>query len=244
MHNNTPHMQTGITPLIKTQLPTFCGRVRRAMMTASLGLCVLTTLPATAGPLATHTTPDTQTVADAAAYTQSELRRAEQTVVTIINSITDLLNNKALSQQQKQKQFQAVLNSKFDMNTIGRFAMGRYWRTATQEQRKRYLALFNAMIVDTYSRRFSEYKGQIVRVDSSRSVGKRDAVITSYVDEKNKPKIKLDWRLRKDNNRFYVIDLVIEGASMALTQRSDFASVIQRGGGNVDVLLSHLAGRK
>ena len=53
-------------------------------------------------------------------------------------------------------------------------------------------------------------------------------------------KIKVDWRVREKNGQMKVIDVVIEGVSMALTQRSDFSSVIQRGGGKIDVLLEHL----
>lgn len=127
------------------------------------------------------------------------------------------------------------------MNTIGRFSLGRYWRVATAEEQKRYLELFRDMVVDVYSSRFSEYKGEKVEVRSSRAEGKTDVLVTSFiVPDGGGPEIQVDWRVRHKNNRYKVIDVIVEGVSMGVTQRSDFASVIQRGGGKVEVLLAHL----
>ncbi len=66
-------------------------------------------------------------------------------------------------------------------------------------------------------------------------------LITSYIKQNNgTPDIQLDWRLRKKKDKFYVIDVSVEGISMALTQRSEFSSIIQRGGGKISALIEHL----
>lgn len=153
------------------------------------------------------------------------------------------LSNKALSQEQQEKEFRALLNDTFDMNTIARFSLGRYWRVADAAQKKEYLRLFNKMVLDVYSSRFGEYQGQKIEVVSAREAGKRDAMVKSVISGNGNPEIDVDWRVRYKDGKYRIIDVMIEGVSMAQTQRSDFSAVIQRGGGKVEVLLKHLRGR-
>ncbi|MCB1532743.1 MAG: ABC transporter substrate-binding protein [Alphaproteobacteria bacterium] len=150
------------------------------------------------------------------------------------------LSNESLSEAQREKEFRQLLNDSFDMNTIARFALGRYWKSASEAQKKEYLKLFQAMIVEVYTARFSEYNGQALEVVSARGEGDSDAIVTSKIVPAEGKDVQVDWRVRHKNGRYKVVDVVVEGVSMALTQRSDFASVIQRGGGNVEVLLEHL----
>ncbi len=99
------------------------------------------------------------------------------------------------------------------------------------------------MIVEVYARRFSEYDGQKLEVRSSRRENEKDVIVSSVIaDASGGQEIKVDWRLRNKGGKYRVIDVIVEGVSMALTQRSDFSSVIQRGGGNASVLLDHLRG--
>jgi phospholipid transport system substrate-binding protein len=153
------------------------------------------------------------------------------------------LGNEAYSQTQKEAEFRRLLKNSFDMKTIGRFALGRYWSTATAQQQQEYLSLFETMVVGVYAQRFNEYKGQSLDVASFRPDGDKDTLVTSYiVDPKGAGKFQVDWRVRNKGGTYKVVDVIIEGVSMSLTQRSDFASVIQRGGGNVQSLLEHLRG--
>ncbi len=150
------------------------------------------------------------------------------------------LDNKSLSNAQKQEKFRVLLNRNFDMDTIGRFALGKNWRSASEAQQKEYLNLFDDMIVRVYSSRFNEYDGQNFKVLSARDIGKNDKLVTSYIIPPSGSKVQVDWRVRNKNGSYKVIDVIIEGVSMSLTQRSDFSSIIQRGGGNIEVLLKHL----
>lgn len=152
----------------------------------------------------------------------------------------DFLDNDELTVEQKKNRFRVLLKDSFDMRTIGRFALGRYWRVATEKQRNEYLRLFKNMVIEVYAKRFSEYKGQGFEVTKARADGERDAIVTSFVIPKNEPKIQVDWRVRYKNGRYQIVDIIVEGVSMSVTQRSDFSSVIQRGGGNVQVLLDHM----
>ncbi|NCT40157.1 MAG: ABC transporter substrate-binding protein [Alphaproteobacteria bacterium] len=166
---------------------------------------------------------------------------AEKFVDMMASDAITFLGNADLSDTDKEKHFSELLNRSFDMATIGRFALGKYWRLASPEQRDEYQKLFREMIVEVYSRRFGEYDGQNLDIRGSRAGQKDDVTVNSViVPQGSGQDVKVDWRLRKKNGQYKVIDVVVEGVSMALTQRSDFSSVIQRGGGEVSVLIEHL----
>ncbi len=150
------------------------------------------------------------------------------------------LSNSSYSQTQKENAFRELLLRNFDMQTIGRFALGKNWHNATKEQQSEYLELFEDMVVRVYASRFNEYKGESFKVDAARASGKKDVIVTSYIVPSSGSKVQVDWRVRNKNGQNKIIDVIIEGVSMSLTQRSDFSSVIQRGGGDFEVLLSHL----
>lgn len=150
------------------------------------------------------------------------------------------LADSSLTKAQKEQKFRKLLKNSFDMKTIGRFAMGRYWKTASKTQQAEYQKLFEDMIVKVYSGRFNDYKGEKFDVFSYRADGKRDFLVNAAIVPNTGSKVKVDWRVRNKNGQFKIIDVIIEGVSMSLTQRSDFSSVIQRGGGDVEILLDHL----
>jgi phospholipid transport system substrate-binding protein len=152
----------------------------------------------------------------------------------------NFLGNQTMSVEAKKAEFRNLLNESFDMSTIGRFALGTNWKAATPAQQKEYQQLFNEMIVKVYSKRFSDYKGQKFEVKSARKEGDKDFIVTSFIVPGDGPQVQVDWRVRNKNGSYRVVDIIVEGVSMSMTQRADFASVIQRGGGNVDVLLNHL----
>lgn len=155
----------------------------------------------------------------------------------------NFLGNQSMTMEAKRAEFASLLNESFDMNTIARFCLGTYWRAATPAQQKEYLKLFNKMIVGIYSQRFSDYKGQKFEVRTARKENDKDSIVTSYIVPTSGPEVRVDWRVRSKNGSYRVVDIVVEGVSMSQTQRADFASVIQRGGGKIDVLLNHLRGQ-
>lgn len=153
------------------------------------------------------------------------------------------LANESYSNDRKAREFKKLLEDSFDMKTIGRFAMGRHWRDASDSQKSEYLKLFEAMVVDVYTRRFDEYSGQAFRVGAARADGKRDTIVSSFITSEDGPEVQVDWRVRYKKNKYQVVDVIVEGVSMSVTQRSEFSTLIQRGGGDVDVLISHLKER-
>jgi phospholipid transport system substrate-binding protein len=155
----------------------------------------------------------------------------------------EILNEPDLDADRAVAQFRTLFRESFDIPTIGRFVLGRYWRTASREQQQEYLELFENMVVETYARRFTEYSGETFRVLGSRGEGEGDTMVQSQIVRPAGPPIQVAWRVRERNGQFRIIDVSIEGVSMAVTQRNEFGAVIQRNGGRIEPLLETLRGR-
>ena len=210
-----------------------------------LSLGAIITLSASTSALAFQSTPSTHAIGQSKdiIYIGSETLEdgAIKFVAKLAQEGISILENEDVQAAQREKDFRKLLHNNFDMKTIARFSLGRYWKVSSKAEKKEYLKLFENMIINVYSKRFSEYNGQVIKVSTARLSGKADALVSSSVVPESGPKIDVNWRVRKKKNgKFKVIDIIVEGVSMSLTQRSDFASVIQRGGGKVEVLLAHL----
>jgi phospholipid transport system substrate-binding protein len=154
------------------------------------------------------------------------------------------LTDAKLPRATREARARTLLNTYFDVPTIGRFALGTYWRVATDAEKAEYVGLFEDMIVKTYTTRFEGYSGQSFKVDGAREDGEKDSIVSSRIVQKGGPPVMVEWRVRKKNGGMKVVDVVVESISMSVTQRSDFSSVIQSKGGKVSALLDSLRARK
>ncbi len=182
----------------------------------------------------------------ATAKTSESLEEGAETFVqTMANRGLAFLSDDALPADKKAAEFRDLLKDSFDLKTISRFALGRYWRMTTPEQKDEYYRLFVEMIVDVYTVRFGEYNGQKFEVSGSRAISDKDVLVNSQIvsEKSGSSPIEVDWRVRHKNGGYQIIDVMVEGVSMSVTQRSDFAGVIQKGGGKVEALLEHLRNR-
>ncbi|HBM91160.1 MAG TPA: toluene tolerance protein [Rhodospirillaceae bacterium] len=156
----------------------------------------------------------------------------------------EILKKKDLTKEQRNKTFRNLLDGKFDLKTIARFVIGRNWRSATPAQQIEYLDLFKKLVVKTYSDRFSLYAGEGFKVRSVSPEGRRDFIVKSDIThpDGSKPTV-ITWRVRQKDSQMGIIDVVVEGISMSVTQRQEYSSVIQRNGGNIESLLSMMRQR-
>jgi phospholipid transport system substrate-binding protein len=155
------------------------------------------------------------------------------------NAAIDELTDPAVPAPERQARFRRLLNDHFDMAAISRFVLGRYWRTANEAQRAEFQKLFEDFVVVSYSARFSEYRGEAFKVSGSNAESGGTVLVHSKIDMPTSEDIRVDWRLRPRDGTFAIVDIIVEGVSMAVTQRSEFASVIQSRGG-VDGLIEAL----
>ncbi|OWJ66376.1 hypothetical protein BWR60_15210 [Inquilinus limosus] len=146
------------------------------------------------------------------------------------------------STAQGKAQFTQILNQGFDLPTIGRFVLGRYWNSATPDQKREYMDLFERMIVETYSRRFQNYQGETLVIKGTRAVG-NDTLVATEIRQKDGPPIQVDWRVRPAGGSYKVVDVIVARVSMSVTQRDEFASVIAQNGGNIEGLLQAMRQR-
>ncbi len=166
----------------------------------------------------------------------------EKFIDTMAGDAITFLADTSLTEDDKKAKFASLLSNSFDLETIGRFALGRHWRTASPAQRDEYQSLFKKMIIAVYSKRFGDYQGQKFEVTGSHGEEGSDITVESKIIPANGGQpITVEWRVRTKNGQNKIIDIIVEGVSMALTQRSEFASVIQRGGGDISVLIDHLS---
>ena len=164
---------------------------------------------------------------------------AEQFIKSLADDATSSLTSETLTEKERQKQFRVLLNSYFDINGIGKWALGRYWRKTSKSERLEYLVLFENLIVSTYTNRFNKYTKEKLTVKGSSSRGKFALVKSQINGGKEKP-IRIEWRVIFSDGNYKIFDIVVEGVSMVRTQRSEFSSVIRRNGGKVSVLLAAL----
>ncbi len=134
----------------------------------------------------------------------------------------------------RESAFRQLLTDKFDLKLIGRFSLGRYWRTASAAQRNDYLGLFSEYVLQAYASRLGGYAGEkLVVVLETPLSNKKDFYVKSEIRRPSGPPIKATWRVRtaKDGG-MRIIDIMVEGISMAVTQRDQFAAVVRRDGFN------------
>lgn len=162
--------------------------------------------------------------------------QAEKIITKLGGDAISTLESDA-TQKERFETFERILNTNFDMDKIARFVLGRYWKVATEDEKTEYVSLFENMIVQVYSKRFDDYSGQKFEVRGSKEIGRGDIIVNSAILSPNgTPPVSVDWRLRKGK----IIDVIVEGVSMSVTQRSEFNTVIQRNGGKVSALIGHL----
>ncbi|GEO40220.1 phospholipid transport system substrate-binding protein [Skermanella aerolata] len=161
----------------------------------------------------------------------------------------DVLVKPQLARDESMRRFRVLLNEGFDVPYISRFVLGPNWRTATQQQQQEYGTLFERLIVQVYADRFAQYSGknldvnETLKITGSRPEGDTDSIVNSQIIRPDAPPVAVDWRIRTRDGKQKVIDVAVEGVSMSVTQRSEFSSVIQRGGGQIEALLDTLRQR-
>lgn len=197
---------------------------------AACAFLLLFVLLPTPGRTATTPTDDTT---DATAFIAGLADRA-------ISALTP----PGISLQEREARARTLLNDNFAVPTIGQFVLGRYWKTATAEERDEYLQLFEDLIVVTYVDRFSRYSGEkltVTRTVSDEQSG--DVIVYSEIARPTGRPIEVGWRVRRSPPSFKIVDVYVEGVSMGQTQRSDFGSVLRNNGGSMTALFDEMRRR-
>ena len=169
-----------------------------------------------------------------AALSQTPARAADEPSAFIQNlgdQAIQILQNKQLGQKDREAQFSKLFTEGFDVAEIGRFVLGRYWNVASPDQQQQYQKLFATYVVAVYANRFSQYSGEKFTVAGSQPTPDGASVASQIIRPNGGPPINIVWKIAKEGNGFKIRDVVAENLSMTVTQRAEFASVVERGGG-------------
>jgi phospholipid transport system substrate-binding protein len=152
------------------------------------------------------------------------------------------LTDPATPQTEREVRFRQLFVDHFDLAALSKFALGRYWRSATASQRIEFKKILEDFIVHSYSARFGEYHGVGFNVVGSANEPDDAVIVHSRVRTSKTEEVLIDWHLRPTGATFVIVDIVVEGVSMAVTQRSDFGTIIHDRGG-IDGLIEALRAR-
>lgn len=154
--------------------------------------------------------------------------------------IEDIINAN-VPQNVKQQRFEKLFNETLDLDFIGQFVLGRYWKTATPEQRKAFIKVYRELNIKTWSARFDEFKGKsFVFNGSTPSTSKNQIFINSTVAMDQGEPAKVVWRVKQNGDSFKIVDIIIENVSLAITARNEYTAFIKNNGGNIDALIADL----
>ena len=149
--------------------------------------------------------------------------------------------NANISQAEKDKRFYDLLNGALDLDFIGQFVLGRNWRTATPEQRKEFISVYRDLNIATWSKRFNEFKGKnFVFKGTTPSSSKGQIFVDTVVPMDQGEPAKVVWRVREKNGDYKIVDIIIEGVSLAQSARSEYTAFIKNNPGGIDALIKDL----
>jgi phospholipid transport system substrate-binding protein len=144
----------------------------------------------------------------------------------------------------RESEFRRLFLKNFDVNAIARFVVGNHWRSASEAEQQRFRKLFEDYVVAAYAARLGAYSGEKFQVKDEVQAGD-DIMVNSTIVRASGQPTRVEWRVRNSSDGPRIVDVVVEGVSMAITQRSEFTSVIQQKGkglgGLNEVLESKLA---
>ncbi len=169
---------------------------------------------------------------------------AKKFIEALTKEAISTLTGKDISHSERADRFRALMLKAIVVKGIAKFVLGRHWRRATNGEKKEYLQLFEDLLVVTYADRFVKYSGEKLLVKKAEMRSERDALVyTTMVRVDGSKALKVDWRVRIKDGKYKIVDIMVEGISMIMTQKSEFASFIKRNGGKIDALLDELRKR-
>ena len=150
--------------------------------------------------------------------------------------------NKRQSKEEKMEKLKIIAKETVDIKGIGYYSLGAYRKTLSDQKKNEYFDIFEQYFLKSFSSRLAEYTDPKIRVDSQKKLNEKYTMVSSVLLEtKDKPEIKIDWRIvTKDPSKPLIIDVVIECVSLAKVQKEEFYSIIQSNDGDIIALIASL----
>ena len=173
------------------------------------------------------------------ALAQAAGDRAAAFVKTHADSIVSAMKRTG-TPEEKRRILGPIIDASIDVDGVARFCLGRFWRSASPDQQKRYVALFHQVLIGSITSKLGEY--QDVRVTVGRSQPRDDTqVVSTTLERPYNPPTTVDWIVTDAATNPKVIDVIAEGTSLRLTQRSDYAAYLTHNNSDVDALIKAMS---
>ena len=150
--------------------------------------------------------------------------------------------NKRLSKEEKMEKLKIIAKKTVDIKGIGNYSLGTHRKTISDQQKDEYFDIFEQYFLKSFASRLAEYTDPKIRVDSQKKLNDKYTMVSStLLATSEKAEIKIDWRVvTKNPDNPLIIDVIIEGVSLAKVQREEFNSIIQSNDGNINALFKTL----
>ena len=153
-----------------------------------------------------------------------------------------LILTKNFTKEQKIEKLKSIAKKSVDFRGIGYYSLGAHRKNLSDDKKKEYLNIFEKYFLKSFSSRLAEYTDPKIRVDSQKKLNEKYTIVSSVLlATKEKPEVNIDWRIvTKNPDKPLIIDVVIEGVSLAKVQKEEFNSIIQSNNGDINALLTSL----
>ena len=162
-------------------------------------------------------------------------------VQSTVNRAADTLGA-GLTKDERMAELKKIALETVDIRGIGFYSLGSHRKTATDDQMQEYEKVFKDYFLISFSSRLAEYSNPIIQVDSKEKLNDNYTIVSStLVGTDSRPKVKIEWRVyTKNPENLLIRDLIIEGLSLARTQKEEFSSIINSNDGNIELSLIHI----
>ena len=165
----------------------------------------------------------------------------KQFIQEIVDEAKEILVD-SNSDKYKSDKLTEIALATVDINGVGFYTLGSYRKNLTEEQKKEYTILFNKYFLKTFVSRLTDYSEPKIDVVSAEKKNEKYTIVSSILlATDKKPEVKIDWRVyTKNPNKLLIRDLIIEGLSLARTQKEEFSSIIDSNDGDINALFNKL----
>lgn len=162
-------------------------------------------------------------------------------IVGIVDEASSILSS-GISETEKISKLNAIAEENVDIEGIGFYTLGKYRKSISEDEKNKYTKLFKSYFLKSFSSRLVTYTDPKINVISEKKINEKYTIVNSIlVATEKRPEVKIDWRVyTKDPNKPLIRDLIVEGLSLARTQKEEFNSVIQNNDNNIDALFKTL----
>ena len=162
-------------------------------------------------------------------------------IQSTVNRASELLS-KNITKSEKMNQLEIIAKENVDIRGIGFYSLGSVRKNLDQKQKEKYSQLFEKYFLKSFASRLAEYSNPEIEVNSKKKINDNYTIVSStLVSTNTRPEVKIDWRVyTKDQDNPLIRDLIIEGLSLARTQKEEFSSILNSNDGDINALFKTL----